>query len=303
MALRQALREKFEIGAHPLTLTESVGIDHDGMWLERLTFATANGENARGFLLRPPGDAPVPAILYIHAHGNAYDIGADELLSGRVALLSPLGPEFARRGYAVLMIELPAFGARSQPGESARAKAALWHGRSLAGQMLGEQAAAFEWLASRPDIIANRIAVFGISMGATFSYWLAAVEPRLAASAHLCAYADYAALIDAGNIDLHGIYLTVPGLLTLAGNGEIAGLIAPRPQLIGIGDLDPLTPPVAFDTAFAQTRRAYEEAGAANRLVFVREPEAGHVETPAMRAAVFSFFDRHLASPGEDGSD
>ncbi|MEO1985867.1 MAG: CocE/NonD family hydrolase [Martelella sp.] len=303
MTLRQDLREKFEIGAHPLTLSECIGIQHEGLVLERLTFATRDGESVRGFLLRPPGETPVPAILYIHAHGNAYDIGADELLSGRNALLSPLGPEFARRGYAVLMVELPAFGARSNPGESARAKAALWHGKSLAGQMLGEQAAAFDWLASRPDIIADRIAVFGISMGATFSYWLAAVEPRIAASAHLCAYADYAGLIAAGNIDLHGIYLTVPGLLTLAGNGEIAGLIAPRAQLIGVGDLDPLTPSAAFETAFAQTRRAYEEAGATDRLVLVREPEAGHVETPAMRAAVLAFFDRHLASSGEDRSD
>ena len=294
MTLRQDLREKFEIGAHPLTLSERIGIQHEGLMLERLTFATREGESVRGFLLRPPGETPVPAILYIHAHGNAYDIGADELLSGRKALLSPLGPEFARRGYAVLMVELPAFGARSSPSESARAKAALWHGKSLAGQMLGEQAAAFDWLASRPDIIADRIAVFGISMGATFSYWLAAAEPRIAASVHLCAYADYAGLIAAGNIDLHGIYLTVPGLLPLAGNGEIAGLIAPRAQLIGIGDLDPLTPPAAFETAFAQTRGAYEEAGAADRLVLVREPEAGHVETPAMRAAVFAFLDRHI---------
>ncbi len=39
--------------------------------------------------------------------------------------------------------------------------------------------------------------------------------------------------------DLHGIYLTIPGLLEVAGNGEIAGLIAPRPQLICIGDRDP----------------------------------------------------------------
>ena len=155
--------------------------------------------------------------FYIHAHGNAYDIGANELLCGRKALLSPLGPEFARRGYAVLMVELPAFGTRADPGESARAKAALWNGRSLAGQMLGEQAAAFDYLAARSDVIAERIAIFGISMGATFSYWLSAVEERLAASAHLCAYADFAALIAAGNIDLHGIYLTVPALLNLAG--------------------------------------------------------------------------------------
>ena len=106
-------------------------------------------------------------------------------------------------------------------------------GRSLAGQMLGELASALDWLAAGPGTDPARIGVFGLSMGATLGYWLGAVEPRVAAVAHLCCFADFGPLVASGAHDLHGIYLTVPGLLAMASNGEIAGLIAPRPQFVG----------------------------------------------------------------------
>ena len=288
------LSELFEIGRHPLDLVSRDIEARDDVTLERLAFRTADGEAVDGYFMRPPGDGPFPAVLYIHAHGGRYDIGAREILDGRASLVSPLGIEFARRGLASMMIEMPSFGARSKPDESARTKAALWRGRSLAGQMLGEQAAAFAWLSARADIDAMRIGVFGLSMGATLGYWLAAVEPRIACVAHLCCYADFSALIETGAHDLHGIYLTIPGLLNVASNGEIAGLVAPRPQFIGIGDQDPLTPPLAVDRALSQTRAAYRAMGAEDKLVVHREPQSGHVETPAMRKAMLAFLDRHL---------
>jgi hypothetical protein len=292
----EKLRDAFEIGQHPLTLRSRRIENREGFILEELEFATSSGERVRGFLTRPLHDRPVPAILCIHAHGFAYEIGAGELLDGRPSLQSPPGPAFAAMGFAALMIDMPTFGVRVEPGENARAKAALWRGRSLAGQMVGEQAAAFGWLAAREDILADRIGVYGLSMGATLGYWLAAVEPRVAAVAHLCCFADFASLIDAGAHDQHGIYLTVPGLLDIASNGEIAGRIAPRPQFIGIGDLDPLTPPAAVNIALSQTRTAYDKVGANDRLVVHREPASGHVETPAMRAAIVDFFRRHLTA-------
>ena len=46
---------------------------------------------------------------------------------------------------------------------------------------------------------------------------------------------EHDALIEADAHDLHGLYLTVPGLLSLASNGRIAGLVSPRAQFIGIG--------------------------------------------------------------------
>ena len=141
----------------------------------------------------------------------------------------------------------------------------------------------------------GRIGVFGISMGATLGYWLASVDARLGCVAQLCCFADFGRLVETGAHDLHGIYLTIPGLLERTSNGGIAGLIAPRPQLIGIGDLDPLTPPDAVDLALSQTRAAYEAAGAPDNLVLHREAATGHAESPAMREAVLAFFARHLA--------
>lgn len=296
MSPSDRLRAAFELGNHPLGLVSRQVSEAEGYAIERLAFVTADGEAVRGVLTRPVSADRSPALLYIHAHGARYDIGADELLNGRPALLAPLGPEFARLGFVTLMIEMPTFGGRAVPNESARTKACLWRGRSLAGQMVAEQQSAFRWLAARDDVIAERIGVFGLSMGATLGYWLAAVEPRVACVAHLCCYADLETLIESGAHDLHGIYLTIPGLPGIASNGVIAGMIAPRPQLIAVGDRDPLTPPAAVDRALAETRDAYARAGAADRLTVLREAEAGHVETPAMRAAVFGFLERYLAT-------
>lgn len=286
------LRSAFEIGQHTLTFKSLQSEVRDDFVVEHIWFETAAQERVRAILTRPSGGGPWPAIQYIHAHGNRWDIGADELLHGRPALLGALGPEFARRGYVTLMLDMPTFGSRSGESESAGAKARLWRGRSLAGQMLGELASALDYLEGRSDVDAARIGVFGISMGATLGYWLAAVDQRCAATAHLCCYADLGTLIATGAHDLHGSYLTIPGLLNIAANGEIAGLIAPRPQLICVGLDDPLTPPAAVEIALAQTRAAY--ASAPDALEEHCEAGVGHKETSAMRDKVMRFFARTL---------
>jgi hypothetical protein len=141
-----------------------------------------------------------------------------------------------------------------------------------------------------------RIGAFGISMGSTLSYWLAAVDDRIAATAHLCCYADFGMLIATGAHDGHGTYLTIPGLLAETTIGEIAGLVSPRPQLICVGDLDGFTPPDAVGKAFAETRAAYEAAGASDQLRLMREPNSGHIETMNMRVAVMRFFQKDLVT-------
>ena len=295
--LRRTLAQAFEIGAHPLNLQDAMAADADGHVCETLTFRTASGAPVRGYLTRPQTiTAPLPAILYIHAHGGRYDIGADELIAGRASLLTPLGGVFAKAGFVTLTIDLPCFGTRQHETESALSKALLWHNRSLAGQMLGELHSALDYLSARRDVDANRIATFGISMGATFSYWLGAVDTRIAAAAHLCCFADFDTMIASGAHDGHGVYLTVPGLLDIASNGQIAGLIAPRPQFVGLGARDPLTPPEAVEKAVGETCAAYVAEGVEDLFEVLIEPQGGHAETPAMRAAVLAFLARHLKS-------
>jgi dienelactone hydrolase len=287
VALRDRLRELLRFEEHSLSLA-SRSIDVvDGCPVERLRFHLPDEAAARGFLIRPVRAAGrLPGILLAHAHGGRYEIGASELTDGRPAWLDAPGPALAREGFVALCIDMPTFGARANVTESAAAKAALWYGRILFGQMLGEQAGALTWLAARADVDPSRIGMMGISMGATLAYFLAALDLRVAAVAQLCCYADFATLVETGAHDLHGHYLTVPGLLRETSSGAIAGLVAPRPQFICVGDDDPLTPPEAVRRALAETSAAYRAAGAPGAIDLFAEAGVGHRETPAMRRKV-----------------
>jgi dienelactone hydrolase len=273
------------------------GAAREGYVFERLAL-DIEGVRVRAFLTRPAGGVGRrPAILYGHSHGGRHEIGANELMDGRSYLLSPFGPLLARAGYVTLCIDMPTFGDRDDVEESAAAKAHIWYGTSLIGQMVSEQAAALTYLSSRDDVDPQRIGAFGISLGSTLAYWHAALDPRIRAVAHLCCYADYATLVELGAHDNHGIYLLVPGMLRHTSTGEIAGMVAPRPQLICLGEDDELTPPPSIERALAVTRPMYEAAGAPDALEVFVQAGIEHRETPEMHQKVMAFFQRELG-PG-----
>lgn len=288
MVSRARLRELLHFEEPAWTLLNRQTEPRDGYALETVTVAL-RGERVRALVTRPlVTQGRCPAILYGHSHGGRYDVGAAELIDGREYLREPPGAAFARAGYVTLSLDMPTFGSRSSVTESSLAKALLWRGRSLFAQMLWDHAAALSMLASRLDVDPARIGACGISMGCLLSYWLAALDDRIAAVAHLCCFADFRRLIELGNHDEHGIYLIVPGLLDEADAGAIASLIAPRPQLICIGEADRLTPLPAFEIAWAEVSAAYGDQP--DRLRLVREPGVGHQETARMREGVMAFF-------------
>jgi pimeloyl-ACP methyl ester carboxylesterase len=201
-------------------------------------------------------------ILYCHAHGDRYDIGRRELLEGRPAVEPAFGPELARSGFTVLCPDMPGVGERRHEGTES----------------------ALDILEAMPEI--ESVGAFGISMGATLSYWLAALDQRVSAVAHVCAFSDIGPLVASGAHDLHGIYMVVPGMLREIDMGDIAASIAPRPQFIASGGRDPLTPDTALAPALAKVRDAYRGGGPLTVLTLA---ETGHAFAPEMRAAVLAF--------------
>lgn len=289
---RARLAELIRWQVPEVVLLERAESMRDGYVLEILTLQIGS-EQVRGIVTRPVDRiGPGPAILYAHSHGGNYDIGAEELIRGREYLLNGPGPALAMAGYVTLCIDMPCFGKRNDVSEGSASKALLWYGKSLLGQMLNEQASALSYLASREDVDASRIGALGMSMGSTLSYFHAALDERIAVVAHLCCFANQKEMIASGAHDGHGIYMVVPGLLEEFDAGQVAALIAPRPQMVCIGEDDGLTPRDAFKAAWVELEAAY--LGKPEALDLLIEPGVGHEETPQMRDSVMWFFERYL---------
>jgi dienelactone hydrolase len=269
----------------------------EGYVLERLVLDLNGVELVPAYFARPAGEGPFPAVLYNHSHGGRYELGKDELLTGTHYLQpEPYAEALARQGVAALAIDHWAFGGRRGPGESALFKRMLWEGRVMWGMMVYDSLRALDYLAGRADVAAGRVGTLGMSMGSTMAWWVAALDERVKVTIDLCCLTDYQALIDAGGLDLHGVYYYVPRLPKHFTAGQINALIAPRARLALAGDLDPLTPPAGLDRIDAEVRAAYAAAGAAGAAGnwrLERYP-VGHVETAEMRANALKFLAGHL---------
>ncbi len=153
-------------------------------------------------------------------------------------------------------------------------------------------------LAVRPSnpakaVDTSRIATLGISMGSNMAWWLAALDERVKVCVDICCLTDYQALIEINNLDGHGLYYYVPGLLKHFTTAQINALIAPRPHLSLAGNQDGLTPPQGLDKIDAELKRVYAAAGAPDAWRLFRQ-DVGHGETPEMRAEGLKWMEKWL---------
>jgi dienelactone hydrolase len=159
--------------------------------------------------------------------------------------------------------------------------------------MVYDSLRAIDYLASRPDVDAGRLATMGISMGSTMAWWVAALAPPIKVCVDMCCLTDFQALIDSRGLDGHGIYYYVPSLLKHFTTAQINALIAPRAHLSLAGNLDRLTPAAGLDRVDAELQEVYEAEDAPQAWKLVRY-DMGHFETAAMRAEVLRFLERWL---------
>ncbi|NLD43254.1 MAG: alpha/beta hydrolase [Chloroflexi bacterium] len=269
--------------------------ERDGYILETLVLDLNGIEPVPAYLALPQEAAgPLPAVLYNHAHGGRYDIAKEEFVAGRGALQSPpYAKALTEAGYCALCIDAWNFGERRGRTESALFKEMLWKGQVLWGMMIYDSLRAVDYMVSRPEVDANRLATLGISMGSTMAWWLAALDERIRVCVDICCLTDFQALIETRGLDGHGIYYYVPSLLKHFDTAAINALIAPRAHLALAGNHDPLTPPAGLDRIDAHLSQVYAEQGAPERWSLLRY-ETGHFETAHGRAAILQFLRRWL---------
>ena len=269
-----------------------------GYTLHRLELDLNGVERVPALLLIPDKrPRPAPGLLYIHWHGGTYPVGKEELLRGQ-KVLPAYAPVLAEKGVVTLAIDSWCFGERQRnqngrTGEEDAFKSMLWRGQVLFGMMMFDEHRAVDYLASRPEVDPRRIGAFGLSMGATKAWWLAALDPRVRLCVDLCCLTDFEELIRIDNLRGHGIYYYVPGLLKHFQTHQINELIVPRPHLSLNGRKDPLTPPAGVERVRDHLMPLYRKYGKAEDCR-IELFDGGHEERPEMRELVLEWMERHL---------
>jgi dipeptidyl aminopeptidase/acylaminoacyl peptidase len=277
----------------------------DGYTLEKFEFDNGAGAVVPGYLLVPSiHREKLPGILYCHWHGGQYEVGKEELFRTNAAPVPP-GPTLARRGYVVLAIDSYGFGERNgkgpggpdetgQAGELTASKFNLWLGRTLWGMIVRDDLMALDYLVSRPEVDPQRIGVTGISMGATRTWWIMALDDRPRTGVAVACLTRYRNLIEHGGLKYHGIYYYVPGLLNHFDTEAVVALAAPRPLLFMTGDQDGGSPVDGIRSIEASVRPVYGLYGKEADFTSEIYPGIGHVYLPEMWEKTLQWMDRRL---------
>ena len=284
-------------------MSRSDEIDHIR---ERFTFENGVGDTVYGYLLMPKGiDTPAPAVLYHHEHGGKYPLGKDAAIRVRENGYAP-GLALVAAGFIVMAIDAYGFGERERKGPAGEAESGavtemslfkhfLWQGKTLWGMMIHDDLCALAYLRSRPEVDESRIGATGMSLGASRSTWVAALDETIKAVAPISQMTRYRDFADNGQYRLHSIYYFVPGVLASGIDMEhIVALTAPRYQLILTGDSDPLSPIAGIHKIVDYARNVYAEQGAADQFEVELYEGVAHAYLPAMVESMRAAFIKHL---------
>ncbi len=276
---------------------------------EKVVFDTEQYASVPAYVLLPKDLAPGerrPGILAAHGHGRGkVDIcgvaDTDQEYAERIEPLNyDYARQFVRRGYVVVAPDWRGFGERLSPAEWARVGrdpcnvnylAEGYRGYHLLALQIWDGRRTVDYLQSRPEVDPERLGVCGLSFGGTMTTYLAALEPRL----KVACISGYLSTVRGDAMGMRGLgnfcgAQYMPGLLTIGDIPEVAGLIAPKPLVVEMGEQDTCFIIEDMKRAYAQLERIYAAAGAADCLVADVHP-AGHAWSGRV---AFPWFDRVL---------
>ncbi len=310
---RDEIRAKIlaEIGGYPATKSPlnariTGGFQRQGYRVENVIYESLPRFHVTANLYIPDGAGPFPALIGVAGHSA----------NGKAsATYQHVWISMARRGYVVLAIDpmgqgerletldkltrLPRGGAGTSE-HTHNGMQLLLTGNHIARYESWDGVRAFDYLASRKEVDAKRIAVAGNSGGGTQAAYLSVLDPRLAAIVSSCYMTSWKELwYKPGPQDAEQVF---PGFLKdQLDFPDFAFAAAPRPFMMttAIRDFFPIE----------GARRTRDEIRGFFRL-FDAEVKAGYFEyddthgwSKPRRQAAYRFFDQWLKGQSTDGAE
>lgn len=289
----------------------------DGYRARKLEIRLSRYYTVPAYVLIPDGKGPFPAVNALHDHGAHLFIGkekmirplacedstvirdADEWLAGYEGQF--FGDYLAKNGFVVLSTDAPMWGERGQQEGALRdrydmiAGNMMMYGIDLSAYMTYDDIAATEFLASMPEVDANRIGCTGWSMGAYRSWMLAALSDRIKAAVPICwmVTTDEQMSFKYKRTENGGFANCFPGLRRWLDYPHVASLACPNAMLFINGAQDKLFPVPGVEKAFRIMHDVWQSQGVADKL----ETEIWDMPHSCPREAqrrALEFFKRHL---------
>jgi len=221
-----------------------------------------------------PAGKKLPTVIWLH--GYSYPLGYMWVYH------SDLHPILAlvHAGYAVLAYDQSGFGSRLSETGPFYDRYPKW---SHMGKLVEDARSAVDALSNEPLVDANRIYLFGYSLGGTVALYEAALDSRVKGVVSLVGFtpmrADTAARGDGGVARYSQERDLIPKLGFFVGHEsqipydyqDLLGMIAPRPVLVVEPQLDRDATPADVASAVTQAKQVYSLYGAGDKLV-ISEP-------------------------------
>ncbi|MBI1832408.1 MAG: acetylxylan esterase [Planctomycetes bacterium] len=273
-----------------------------------------------------------PAIVDLHSHGGMFLFGKEKVIDlGRdhAAMTDyhrrnydgrPTATELVRRGFVVISIDAFMFGERRlimdadlnlgwdrsryslddvrtlnqacRYKETTLAKALTWAGLTWPGIVFWDDIRTVDYLASRPEVDANRIGCLGISMGGYRACFLAALDERIKAACVTGFMSTFRPMIQT-HVDTHSWVHFVPGLQKYLDLPDVAMLTAPRSLLVQQCQQDRLFPLAGMRASLDRIGEGFAKAGAKDRFTG-RFYDVAHIFTRRMQDDAIDWLEREL---------
>ena len=270
------------------------------------------------YLLIPDGEGPFPAVNALHDHGAHLFIGKEKMIRPLACEDSTVirdadewartlydgqfvGDYLARHGYVVFSADAPMWGERGQQEGPRRdrydmiAGNMMMYGIDLSAYMTYDDISGTEFLASLPEVDAQRIGCMGCSMGAYRAWMLSALSDRIKVGAAICwmVTTDEQMSLKYKRTENGGFANCFPGLRRWLDYPHIASMACPKPMLFINGSQDKLFPVPGVQKAFAIMHDTWRSQGAEQNL----ETELWDIPHSCPLKAqerVLQFFQKHL---------
>ena len=261
--------------------------------VENLHFQSSPGLYVTANLYRPTDiSAPLPAVLYLCGHGGVKRNG---ISYGNKVHYHHHGVWLAEHGYVCLIIDSLQLGEIEAVHHGTYRYDRWWwinRGYTSAGVEAWNCIRALDYLETRKDVDMTRVGCTGRSGGGAYSWWIAALDPRIEVAIPVAGITDLRNHVMDNCVSGHCDCMYFVNQYGWD-YPRVAQLVAPRPLMIANSDQDSIFPLDGVQRTYWATRRIYQELDELPKLALTITP-GPHKDTQDLRVPAFRWLNHHL---------